>query len=107
MSSPGFPDKIYLMDMGDEIVWCDDPAPGVGMEEFESVEYIRTDRERAEPFAEREYKIFYVDEGKKHLCGIAKTFEEAVQLRDEKIEEFEGYEIGILEKETVCREYIL
>lgn len=100
------PNKIYLMDMGDGIVWCEDPAPGIGMEEFDSVEYVRTDREKTEPFADREYKIFYIGpEGKKHLCGEATTMEKALHVRNLRREEFEGYEIGILEKETVCREY--
>jgi len=38
------PEKIYLMEVGlDEIVWCDDPDPGLEMDEQESVEYIRAD----------------------------------------------------------------
>ena len=36
------PDKIYLIDMGDEIVWCDTPDPGNGMKPDDAAEYIKT-----------------------------------------------------------------
>ncbi len=35
------PDKIYLIDMVDEIVLSDDPAPGIDMDKNDSVEYVR------------------------------------------------------------------
>ena len=34
-------DFIYLIDMGDEIVWCDSPAPEPGMEAKDAVKYVR------------------------------------------------------------------
>ncbi len=37
------PDQIYLMDMGDEIAWCDDPAPGAEMNADDAVKYVRAD----------------------------------------------------------------
>jgi hypothetical protein len=39
---------IYLIDAGDEIVWCEDPAPGTGMDESEAVRYIRADQTPAQ-----------------------------------------------------------
>lgn len=37
------PNKIYLTHV-DEVVWNDDPAPGIGMKPDDAVEYIRTDK---------------------------------------------------------------
>ena len=37
------PGVIWLMDMGDGIVWCDDPAPGLDMDEADATKYTRTD----------------------------------------------------------------
>ena len=42
------PEKIYLVpgefDGEQGLVWCEDPAPGVGMRRSESTGYIREDR---------------------------------------------------------------
>lgn len=35
------PDFIYLIDTGDQIAWCDDPAPGPNDDPNESVAYVR------------------------------------------------------------------
>lgn len=43
MTKPKTPKIIYLIDMGDEISWCDDPAPGIGMNQKNAVKYIRVD----------------------------------------------------------------
>ena len=37
------PDVIYLIDMGDEIVWHDEPTPEPGMDEADAVKYVRAD----------------------------------------------------------------
>lgn len=36
-------DYIYLINMGDEIVWCDSPCPEPGMEVKDAVKYVRVD----------------------------------------------------------------
>jgi len=38
-------EHIYLIDMGDpeEIVWCNSPDPGIGMDKDDAVQYIRHD----------------------------------------------------------------
>lgn len=35
--------EIYLIDSGDGVVWCDDPAPGNDMDESDAVKYVRAD----------------------------------------------------------------
>ena len=37
----GHPETIYLLDMGDELTWCDDPTPD--FDDRNPVEYIRAD----------------------------------------------------------------
>lgn len=37
------PDNIYLIDMGDQIVWSDTPAPDDEINPDESVAYVRED----------------------------------------------------------------
>lgn len=37
------PEQIYLIDMGHEIAWCDDPAPDDDIDENDVVKYIRAD----------------------------------------------------------------
>ncbi len=37
------PERIFLIELGDEIVWCDDPDPGTDMDKADAVEYIRKD----------------------------------------------------------------
>lgn len=39
------PGVIYLIRLGDEIVWCDDPAPDGDIDPAESVKYIRANEE--------------------------------------------------------------
>jgi hypothetical protein len=58
----------------------------------------------SDKFAKREYKVCYVENGKKHLCGHADSIEEAEKLRTERAETFAPLEVLILERETVCRE---
>lgn len=35
---------IFLLDDGSEISWCNDPAPGIGMEDADAVPYVRLDK---------------------------------------------------------------
>jgi len=35
------PDVIYLIDMGDEIAWCDDPNPSGEYEPDDSIAYVK------------------------------------------------------------------
>ena len=35
------PNTIYLIPDDDGYVWCEDPAPGLGMDEADSVRYIK------------------------------------------------------------------
>jgi len=37
------PDKIFLIEMGDDLVWCEEPAPDEGMKESDAIRYIRED----------------------------------------------------------------
>ena len=37
------PGKIYLVDMGGEVVWCEERSPDASISETDSVEYIRAD----------------------------------------------------------------
>lgn len=37
------PDTIYLLDTVDGILWCEDRAPGVGMDPEDSIPYVRVD----------------------------------------------------------------
>jgi len=37
------PERIWLIQMGDEVVWCDSPDPDDGMEIEDAVEYMRVD----------------------------------------------------------------
>lgn len=61
MSKPGTPDTIYLFDMGPEgIVWCDDPAPGEGMDPAAAVEYRRVDTQ-AQREAEKDRRIMALE----------------------------------------------
>lgn len=42
--TPKPPEKIYLIP--DDIygyVWCEDPAPGLGMDKNDAIEYVRSD----------------------------------------------------------------
>jgi len=41
MMTENLPDKIWLIDMGDEITWCDDPAPGTDMDANDAVGYVK------------------------------------------------------------------
>ncbi len=34
-----FPEKIFLLGEGDDVVWCEDPAPGLDHIASEAVEY--------------------------------------------------------------------
>ena len=43
-----FPEKIYLFGDGDDIVWCEDPAPSYEHNADDAVEYIRADKVKAE-----------------------------------------------------------
>ena len=36
-------DVIYLIPDENSYVWCEDPAPGIGMEEEDAIKYIRAD----------------------------------------------------------------
>ena len=36
-------EKIWLIDMGEEIVWCDSPTPAPEMEYEDSTAYVRAD----------------------------------------------------------------
>jgi hypothetical protein len=36
-------DNIYLIDMGDEIVWCDDPDPDGKTDSKDVIKYVRAD----------------------------------------------------------------
>lgn len=36
-------EAIYLIDTGDEIVWCDDPTPSPGMSKKDAIPYVRED----------------------------------------------------------------
>ena len=38
------PDTIYLIDMGDEVVWCDTPAPDDGIDSRDVVEYKKVEK---------------------------------------------------------------
>jgi hypothetical protein len=40
------PDEIYLIYMGPEtgLVWCDSPAPGIEMDEEDSIKYVRVNK---------------------------------------------------------------
>ena len=38
-----FPDEIYLIQDDLNVVWCDHPAPGLGMDEKDAVKYVRAD----------------------------------------------------------------
>ncbi|MDA9090766.1 hypothetical protein N9J84_01530 [Porticoccaceae bacterium] len=57
-----------------------------------------------EPHARREYKLAYIENGKRHHCGEAETIQEAESLRSNRAKIFAPLEVVILEKETVCRE---
>ncbi len=35
------PNTIYLINEGDYYSWCEDPAPGIGMEEVDAVRYMK------------------------------------------------------------------
>jgi hypothetical protein len=35
------PDKIYLIDLGDEVTWCDDPNPSGNVDKQDVVAYIK------------------------------------------------------------------
>lgn len=37
-------ETIFLIPDEDGYSWCDEPAPGIGMDEKDSISYIRTDR---------------------------------------------------------------
>ena len=37
------PEHIWLIDTGTETTWCDNPAPGINMDEKDAVKYIRVD----------------------------------------------------------------
>jgi hypothetical protein len=36
-------DYIYLVNIGDEVVWCDSPSPEPGMDAKKAVKYVRVD----------------------------------------------------------------
>jgi len=38
------PDVIYLIDMGDEIAWCDDPNPSGNYEPDDSIAYVKKEQ---------------------------------------------------------------
>jgi hypothetical protein len=38
------PDVIYLIDMGDEISWCDDPNPSGNYEPDDSIAYVKKEQ---------------------------------------------------------------
>lgn len=38
------PDKIYLLDMGDEVDWADSPDPGVDMEPDDAIAYVKANK---------------------------------------------------------------
>ena len=40
------PKRIWLIDMGDEIVWCDCQDPTGGVHPDDTVEYVRVDRDK-------------------------------------------------------------
>ena len=40
------PENIYLIDMGGEIVWCDEPYPDDGISEKDVTKYVRADAVR-------------------------------------------------------------
>lgn len=75
-------------------------------EEGEAVmEYIDSLKlKNDEPYAKREYKLAYIENGKRHHCGEAETIQEAESLRSNRAKIFAPLEVVILEKETVCRE---
>lgn len=37
------PDRIWLIDMGDEITWCDDPDPSGEVHPDDTVEYVKAE----------------------------------------------------------------
>ena len=40
--TPAFPQVIYLIPDGDgNATWCDDPAPGMGMDECDAIKYVK------------------------------------------------------------------
>ena len=44
-----FPERIYLIGDGDDVMWCEDPAPGPNMDPDDAVMYIRADKVIAHP----------------------------------------------------------
>lgn len=50
MHNEQYPDEIYLIDMGDEISWCDTPDPSQGLDRYESsTRYVRADTLTQQP----------------------------------------------------------
>ena len=39
------PDRIWLIDMGGEIAWCDTPDPDDGIDPRDVVEYVKVEKE--------------------------------------------------------------
>jgi hypothetical protein len=40
------PEKIWLIDQGDEVSWCNCPDPSHDIEKSETVEYVRADKHK-------------------------------------------------------------
>lgn len=54
------PDRIWLIDLGDEVTWCDDPDPSGDINERDVVKYVKAETSEA-----REKKLV---EALKKLC---------------------------------------
>lgn len=63
MTKPNTPDRIYLIDSGEGIQWCEDPDPGLDMKAEDAVEYVRANlagyvsKQAFEHMAENQYQI--------------------------------------------------
>ena len=64
--------------------------------------HIEDDRQT--PYAYREYKICYIENGKRHLCGKANSLAEAERILENRKNLFDPLEVVLLEKEVICRE---
>lgn len=66
------PETIYLIPDASEgvlgHVWCDDPAPGIGMDPADAIEYVRADSAKA--------RIAELEKALEPLADIVTAFDE-------------------------------
>ena len=67
--------NIYLIDLGDEITWCDSPDPSDGIEESDVTGYVRADIHKA--------TILKLCDALDELVESGAYYELSQQVRDE------------------------